>query len=100
MSDKATLLAEPPPDDKTIPALVRAFIERRADFITIDGWTPMSQRADILWACRVGLLQCCEETSKANSDEQYTAICYRLCDPSTAALRAIANGGSDETPAK
>lgn len=82
--------AAPPPDDRTIGVFVRAFVDGGADYITLDGWSRPAQWADVRWAEKVGLLRACEATSRANSDDQYTAACFRLVDPTRAELGKLA----------
>jgi len=56
-----------------------------ADFITVDGWVGRPAREQVWRAVEDGFLVEDERTSALNSDEQYTAVCFRPTDK----LRAI-----------
>jgi hypothetical protein len=80
MSNDLERIAAKAPDEKTLPSLRKAFIQKGADFVIVDGWTPELIRRDIQWAHDESLLRFDQETSDRESDEQYTALCYRLTD--------------------
>lgn len=62
------------------PELIRAFRDRNADFISIDGWDPKRLRNIAADAETAGLL-----ISDTRVGDQYTAVIYRP----TAKLRAM-----------
>jgi hypothetical protein len=74
-----------------IGTYTRAFIERRGDYLIVDGWSLRQhawQREDIAQLAPLGLLVEDPSTSEECSDEQYTAVCYRPSPGFLAALRA------------
>lgn len=58
-------------------SLARAFELGRADFIILDGWSSDFNRKSTQWAMASGYLNFCDRASEQQSDEQYTALCYR-----------------------
>lgn len=79
--------------DEQVGTYTRAFIDGRADYIVVDGWSLRKQwqRDDLAQLVPLGYLIEDKNTSEANSDEQYTAVCYRPSPAFVAALRARAN---------
>ncbi|QQN75020.1 hypothetical protein [Croceicoccus sp. YJ47] len=61
-----------PPDD--IARRREAFVTKRADYITIDGWTGIKARDQVTRAIDAGLLEHDAARSKLNSDSQYIAL--------------------------
>lgn len=86
--------------DEQIGTYTRAFIERGGDYLIVDGWSLRRrpwQRDDISQMVPLGLLVKDPRTSEANSDEQYTAVCYRPSPGFIAALRSRNTpGGQDD----
>ena len=68
-------------DAEQMASLRRAFIDNRADFITIDGWTNDWLRRCASEAEGAGYLK-----SSEHEGDQYTAIIYRLTKRGRAAL--------------
>lgn len=78
--------------DEQIGTYTRAFVNGGADFIIVDGWSLRKQwqRDDLAQLEPLGYLVRDEDTSALESDEQYTAICFRPSPGFVAALRARA----------
>lgn len=77
-----------------IGTYTRAFIERQADYIKVDGWSLRRspwQRDDLAQMGPLGLLVHDPRTSEAMSSEQYTAVVYRPSPAFLNALRALAS---------
>lgn len=75
--------------EEQIGTYTRAFINNKADFIIVDGWSLRRspwQREDLALLEPLGYLKHDPETSEQKSDDQYTAICYR---PSPEFLEAL-----------
>lgn len=77
--------------EEQVGTYTRAFIIGRADYIIVDGWSLRKQwqRDDLALLGPEGLdyLKADEKTGRLNSDEQYTAICYRPTPEFVEALR-------------
>lgn len=71
--------------DEQLGSFRRAFVDRRASHIGIDGWSPTWQREDTAAALKLGLL-----TVSEHGDEQYTQLIFRPTEAFLEQLRQIA----------
>lgn len=63
--------------DEQFAALKRAFVDGKADFITLDGWSGRWLWEGVWAAEKDGLVKQDVSTSNRQSDDQYTAACFR-----------------------
>lgn len=72
-----------------IGTYTRAFVERRGDYIILDGWAKQWARDDAHQLTELGLMFHDPDASRRESDEQYTAVAYRPTIEFVQALAAL-----------